>query len=192
MPLAQFSSMLRAMKHQSIISQFLSQSFPSWSARNKREAFTVPLNWRTTLFNTGSLTAQLIAISDGDFSVQVLWQGWRKLSQQEALLLGCAGNQQIAWCRDVVLKVQGKPRVYARTCMPKSTLTGNECQLKNWGSKSLGTYLFKHPHMRRGEMSAYRIPNNELSLSWARRSVFYLQQKPILVTEAFTLPLPTA
>jgi chorismate--pyruvate lyase len=74
--------------------------------------------------------------------------------------------------------------------MPKSTLTGNECQLKRWGNKSIGAYLFKHPKMRRGKMSAYRIPNNDLSLSWARRSVFYLQQKPILVTEAFTQPLP--
>ena len=191
MPLGQFSSMLRAMKPQSIISQYLSQSFPSWSARNKRETFTVPLDWRKTLFNTGSLTTQLIAISDGNFSVQVLWQGWRKLNQQEASLLGCSGNHKIAWCRDVVLKVQGKPRVYARTCMPKSTLTGDECQLKNWGSKSIGAYLFNHPHMRRGEMSAYRIPHNELSLSWARRSVFYLQQKPVLVTEAFTQPLPS-
>lgn len=183
--------MLRAMNHPPILSQYLSQSFPSWSARNKREYFTVPLNWRKTLFNTGSLTAQLVAISDGDFSVQVLWQGWRKLSQQEASLLECSGNQKVAWCRDVVLKVQGKPRVYARTCMPKSTFTGNECQLKNWGSKSIGAYLFKHPCMRRGKMSAYRIADNNLSLSWARRSVFYLRHKPILVTEAFTQPLPT-
>ena len=190
MPLAQFSSMLRAMKIQSIISQYLSQSFPSWSAKNKREYFTVPLNWRKTLFDTGSLTAQLIAISDGNFSVQVLWQGWRKLSQQEALLLGCSGSQRTAWCRDVVLKVKDEPRVYARTCMPKSTLTGNECQLRNWGSKSIGAYLFSHPNMRRGKMSAYCIPNNDLSLSWARRSVFYLQNKPVLVTEAFTQPLP--
>jgi chorismate--pyruvate lyase len=182
--------MLRGMKHQCIINQYLSQSFPSWSARNKRETFTVPLHWRKTLFDTGSLTAQLIAISDGDFTVKVLSQGWRKLSQQEALLLGCVGNQKTAWCRDVVLSVKGKPRVYARTCMPKSTLTGNECQLKRWGNKSIGAYLFKHPKMRRGKMSAYRIPNNDLSLSWARRSVFYLQQKPILVTEAFTQPLP--
>lgn len=180
----------RAMKHQSIISQYLSQSFPAWSARNKREYFTVPLNWRKTLFDTHSLTAQLIAISDGDFSVRVLWQGWRKLSQQEALLLDNKDNQGVAWCRDVALIVKGQPRVYARTCMPKSTLTGHESQLKNLGKKPLGAYLFTHPHMKRGEMSAYRIPKNELSLSWARRSVFYLQHKPILVTEAFTHPLP--
>jgi len=190
LPLALFSSMLRAMKHQSILSAYLSQSFPSWSARNKREYFTVPLNWRQTLFNTQSLTAQLIAISDGDFAVQVLWQGWRKLSQQEALLLDCQDTQAIAWCRDVALLVKGEARVYARTCMPKTTLTGHESQLKNLGNKPLGAYLFQHPNMRRGEMSAYRIPNNELSLSWARRSVFYLQKKPILVTEAFTQPLP--
>jgi chorismate--pyruvate lyase len=183
--------MLRAMKHQSIISQYLSQSFPLWSSRNKREYFTIPLDWRNTLFDTGSLTAQLITISDGDFSVQVLWQGWRKMSQQEALLLNCTHSNSVAWCRDVALKVKGEARVYARTCMPKSTLTGHESQLKNLGNKPLGAYLFNHPRMRRGKMSAYRIPNNELSLSWARRSVFYLQEKPILVTEAFTQPLPS-
>lgn len=180
-----------AMKHQSTLSQYLSQSFPPWSARNKREYFTVPLKWRRTLFDTRSLTAQLIAISDGDFRVDVLWQGWRKLSQQESLQLSCKGNNNIAWCRDVALIVKGEARVYARTCMPKSTLTSHESQLKNLGNKPLGAYLFKHPHMRRGEMSAYRISQNELSLSWARRSVFYLQQKPILVTEAFTQPLPS-
>jgi chorismate--pyruvate lyase len=183
--------MLRAMKHQSIISQYLSQSFPLWSSRNKREYFTIPLDWRNTLFDTGSLTAQLIAISDGDFSVQVLWQGWRKMSQQEALLLNCTHSNSVAWCRDVALKVKGETRVYARTCMPKSTLIGHESQLKKLGNKPLGAYLFNHPRMRRGKMSAYRIPNNELSLSWARRSVFYLQEKPILVTEAFTQPLPS-
>lgn len=183
--------MLRAMKHQSIISQYLSQSFPQWSARNKRQYFTVPARWRATLFDTNSLTAQLISISSGDFQVQVLWQGWRQLSHQEALLLDCKGSQKIAWCRDVALIVKGEPRVYARTCMPKSTLSGHESQLKNLGNKPLGAYLFQHPNMHRGEMSAYRIAHNDLSLSWARRSVFYLQQKPILVTEAFTQPLPT-
>ena len=182
--------MLRAMKHQSFISRYLSQSFPQWSSRNQRQYFTVPQAWRKTLFDTSSLTAQLIAISDGDFSVQVLWQGWRKISPQEARLLNCTGNETFAWCRDVALKVKGKPRVYARTCMPKSTLTGHESQLKNLGNKPLGAYLFSHPHMTRGEMSAYRIANNDLSLSWARRSVFYLNHKPILVTEAFTQPLP--
>ena len=183
--------MLRAMKHQSIISRYLSRSFPAWSARNKRQYFTVPAIWRTTLFNKTSLTAQLIAISDGDFNVKVLWQGWRKLSHQEALLLDCQDNNNVAWCRDVALLVKGEVRVYARTCMPKSTLTDHESQLKNLGNKPLGAYLFQHPHMRRGEMSAYRIADNELSLSWARRSVFYLRHKPILVTEAFTQPLPT-
>lgn len=183
--------MLRAMKYQSIISHYLSQSFPAWSARNKRQYFTVPAIWRPSLFDKHSLTARLIAISDGDFAVDVLWQGWRKLSQQEALLLGCQHNQTHAWCRDVALMVKGEALVYARTCIPKSTLTGNESQLKNLGRKPLGGYLFSHRNMRRSEINAYRIAQNDLSLSWARRSVFYLQQKPILVTEAFTRPIQT-
>ncbi len=181
--------MLRAMKYESLISRYLSQSYPQWSSRNQRQYFTVPKAWRKTLFDSHSLTAQLIAISDGDFSVQVLWQGWRRINRQEAQLLSCKGKPGIAWCRDVALKVKGKPRVFARTCMPKSTLTGYESQLKNLGDKPLGAFLFNHPHMTRGEMSSYRIGHNDLSLAWARRSVFYLNHKPILVTEAFTQPL---
>lgn len=184
--------MLREMKYPSSISRYLSPSFPQWSAKNKRQFCTVPKVWRKTLFDSRSLTAQLIAISDGDFSVRVLWEGWRKVSQQEALLLGCKDNERTAWCRDVALNVQGKPWVYARTCMPKKSLTGNESQLRNLGNKPLGWFLFKHPQMTRGKMNSYRLSENELSLQWARRSVFYLGDKPILVSEAFTQPLPAS
>lgn len=182
--------MLRIMKYQSTISRYLSPSFPSWSAKNKRQFCTIPKAWRKTLFDSSSLTAQLIALSDGDFSVQVLWEGWRKVSQQEALLLNSKTNQTTAWCRDVALKVKGEPWVFARTCMPKNSLTGHESQLRNLGNKPLGGFLFNHPHMSRGKMNSYRLSSNELSLQWARRSVFYLNTKPILVTEAFTKPLP--
>jgi chorismate--pyruvate lyase len=178
------------MKYQSIINHYLSQSFPMWSARNQRRFFSVPKDWRKTLFDPQSLTAQLIAISDGDFSVQVLWQGWRKISQQEALLLNCKGKRPVAWCRDVALNVKGKPNVFARTCIPKNTLTGHESQLKNLGDRPLGGYLFSHPNMSRGKMITYRLHQNEFSLLWARRSVFSLNKKPVLVTEAFTQPLP--
>lgn len=182
--------MLREMKYPSSISRYLSPSFPQWSAKNKRQFCTVPKAWRKTLFDSRSLTAQLVAISDGDFSVQVLWEGWRKISQQEALLLNCKSNEKIAWCRDVALKVKGEAWVFARTCMPKKSLTGHESQLRNLGNKPLGSFLFSHPRMTRGKMNSYRLSKNELSLEWARRSVFYLGDKPILVTEAFTQPLP--
>jgi chorismate--pyruvate lyase len=184
--------MLRRMKYPSIINHFLSPSFPQWSSRNKCEFFSVPKDWRKTLFDTRSLTAQLIAISDGEFSVEVLWQGWRKINHQEAVLLNCKNKQHVVWCRDVSLNIKGKPRVYARTCIPKHTLTGNERLLTNLGSKPLGGFLFNHPNMSRGKMSAYRLRNNDLSLLWARHSVFSLNNKPVLVTEAFTQPLSDA
>lgn len=182
--------MLRNMKYPSIINHFLSPSFPPWSARNQREFFSVPKHWRKTLYDKHSLTAQLIDISEGDFSVDVLWQGWRKISHQEALLLNCKNKQHVVWCRDVSLNIKGKPCIYARTCIPKSTLTGNESLLTNLGNKPLGGFLFNHPNMTRGKISTYRLHPNELSLSWARRSIFSLNNKPVLVTEAFTHPLP--
>ena len=74
--------------------------------------------------------------------------------------------------------------------MPKSSLTGYESQLLNLGDKPLGGFLFTHPNMSRGKMNAFSLKHNPLALKWARRSVFYLHRKPILVTEAFTQPLP--
>ena len=176
------------MKHRSGISAYLSPVYPKWSARNQQARFAVPLAWRSSLYHIDSLTAQLIEMGEGDFRVEVLKQAWRRLSRLECRSLGLSSPCS-AWCRDVALWVADQPVVYARTCIPSSTLSGAEKQLRHLDRKPLGAYLFKHPAMRRGKMSSYRCQPNALSLQWARRSVFYLHDKPLLVTEAFVRPV---
>ncbi|MBV8802673.1 MAG: chorismate lyase, partial [Gammaproteobacteria bacterium] len=87
---------------------------------------------------------------------------------------------------------------------PSSLLTGEESCLMNLQTQSLGSVLFNHPQMKRGEFSyqclhsgmqwhqhimkylptALRMSEffNEL---WARYSLFHLRQKALLLTEVF-------
>ena len=178
------------MIQRSPLQPLLSNLAPRWSGQRQVPLCAIPANWRPSLFSRGSLTAELVRLAEGDFQVQVLAQGWRKLSATETNLLGLPAQAQTAWTRDVALCVKGSAWVYARTCIPISTLTGQEKRLLNLGNKPLGAYLFQHPAMKRGKMSAAKICNNSLGLKWVRRSVFYLHDKPLLVSEAFTQPLP--
>ncbi|MEN9464058.1 MAG: hypothetical protein RL217_239 [Pseudomonadota bacterium] len=99
------------------------------------------------------------------------------------------GAQEAVWVREVQLKVAGKTLVYARTAVPLQTLTGAERCLMQLGSRSLGSYLFTQPSLKRTELKASRCPANELGLTWSRRSIFYLHRKPLMVSEAFTQDL---
>lgn len=177
------------MIQQSPIQSLLSSIEPVWSGRNLAPACVIPRVWRKTLFDSSSLTAQLVALGQGTFEVKVLAQGWRQLSAGECQLLGVKPHQNRGWTRDVALCIHGKAWVYARTCIPASTLTGSEKRLAQLGDKPLGAYLFQHPAMKRGKMTASKIRQNGLDLKWSRRSVFYLHQKPLLVSEAFIQPL---
>jgi chorismate--pyruvate lyase len=47
--------------------------------------------------------------------------------------------------------------------------------------KPLGEYLFNHPELIRTEMDVSALGSD----TWARRSLFYLFNKPVLVAEFF-------
>lgn len=179
------------MIQRSPLHSLLSKASPHWSGQRQAPLCSIPRVWRPCLFNRDSLTQQLLNLSGGDFQVQVLAQGWRNLSANECRLLGLTAQRQTAWTRDVALCVKGSPWVYARTCIPASSLKGQEKRLLNLGNKPLGAYLFQHPAMKRGKMSAARIGDNSLGMRWLRRSVFFLHDKPLLVSEAFVKPLPS-
>lgn len=100
--------------------------------------------------------------------------------------------------RMVYLLCDGKPWVFARTVIPLRTLSGPQRRLTHLGSKPLGELLFADKTMRRGEVEVARLAAGSPVFSmaaqalkqkpgeiWGRRSVFYLQGKPLLVSEMF-------
>ena len=100
--------------------------------------------------------------------------------------------------RQVQLMCNDVPWVYARTVIPRRTLTGRQRRLAHLESRSLGAMLFADPSMRRGELQLVRLTARDKlhaivarhvdqlpAVMWGRRSVFTLSNKPLLVSEIF-------
>jgi len=155
-----------------------------WTTYRRPNSLQAPHLWRQWLCDRGSLTEHLISASENQFRVAVQQQGWFLPSRSEAKILGI-NQRQVALIREVNLLGGDQPLVYARTVIPADTLTGEQKQLAMLGNRSLGTLLFSDKSMRRGkfQISKLKLPSGESV--WARRSIFYLSGKPLLVCEVF-------
>lgn len=159
-----------------------------WSTYRRPYSLRVPRMWRQWLCDRGSLTKHLITASDNQFRVEVQRQDWFLPSRCEAKALGIK-TRQMALIREVKLIGKDQTLVFARTVIPASTLTGRQKQLATLGNTSLGSLLFKDPSMRRGKLQISRLNLSSTEQVWARRSIFFLSGKPLLVCEVFLPPL---
>ena len=169
------------------------QREPHWQTA-KILRWQAPKRLKSWLLGRGSLTSGLVEASAGDFRVEVLSQSVANVYPSERQLLGLKSGQR-ALVREVILLGCGQPWVFARSILPLSTLTGRLRALRRLDSRPLGHHLFSFPNMRRGNIelaqigrqerylpAAYRSANQPL---WGRRSAFYLDSKPLLVSEVF-------
>ncbi len=152
----------------------------------------VLLGW---LLDHGSLTTRLKQHCHC-FRVELLGQQVESCSALEANTIITQGEQVLV--REVLLYCDEKPHVFARSLLPLSSLTGAEQQLASLGTQSLGQVLFNNPSLERQsieissfnqESSVAKLADN-LSLTvdhllWGRRSVFILENKPLMVAEVF-------
>jgi chorismate--pyruvate lyase len=150
------------------------------------------LDW---LLDPSSLTARLKKHCN-EFRVEVLGQQITQCSASEANDDVLAGEDVLV--REVLLFCDNKPQVFARSLLPLKSLTGEEKQLAELGEQSLGQVLFNNPNLVRKciEIASFdktssvsllvkSLALNEQALLWGRRSVFVLQNKPIMVAEVF-------
>lgn len=161
------------------------QSFDTrWTSFRRPFEQAAPQAWRSWLTDSGSLTQRLVKLSQGNFRVEVVRQGWLRPTRSEAKVLGMK-TRQFALVREVQLLGNDQPWVFARSIIPAKTLTGSHRQLRMLGNQSLGTLLFTDPTMRRGPLQISRLNTPDANEVWARRSIFYLANKPLLVSEVF-------
>jgi chorismate--pyruvate lyase len=93
--------------------------------------------------------------------------------------------------------------VFARTVIPRATLTGPRRRLTRLKTRPLGAVLFADPSMQRGPVEIARLtPRDKLypvalrhlgrqpPEIWGRRSLFTLGGKPLLVSEIFLPGIP--
>lgn len=83
--------------------------------------------------------------------------------------------------------------------MPYHSLQGELAVLKKLDNRPLGGFLFKHQDLQRGRFELCRINQSQASQIlpmsveqeiYARRSIFSLQQKKLLVAEYFLPDCP--
>lgn len=144
------------------------------------------------LLDKGSLTARLVALSQGHFRVKVLRQQVVRPRLSEWRSLGMA-RHELALVREVVLCGRDQPWVFARSVLPLASLTGQLRHLRKQGTRPLGAFLFGQPHLQRSAIAVSRISRHHAYVPadlqqeplWGRRSVFCLDNKPLLVSEVF-------
>jgi len=150
------------------------------------------------LADPGSLTARLQRHFQGRLEVHPLPPRRAPLSHGEGRLLGLARGRRVR-LREVLLCVDGVPRVYARSLLPDTSLRGRMYPLARLGRRPLGGWLFAQPDLLRDHMDLARVPlpaglgpdcaTAGQGHAWARRSRFRLAGAPLLVTEAFLAAL---
>ncbi|PKH07664.1 chorismate lyase [Moritella sp. Urea-trap-13] len=156
---------------------------------------SLSVNLYDWLVDTGSLTARLKQYCQ-KFSVEILSEGNYALSDDEKTKLNLA--EDLGFVREVLLKLDGTPWVFARSVMPLNMLTAPGGELDQLGNRSLGSVLFSAPDMQRSEIeiAAFDAQSKVYSLSqlfsstpktvlFGRRSCFLLNGKSLLVSEVF-------
>lgn len=131
------------------------------------------------------------------FAVDKVRTGLARIAPDESALLGIA-PQQLAYSREVFLYADDQPVVFAHSAVAHEHLRSAWSAVRTLGNKPLGALLFAHPLVERKPLH-YKTLRNTYPLYqravavlgdppprlWARRSLFYLHDAPLLVTEVF-------
>lgn len=174
-----------------------------WQSPNSKSLALVPNRLQNWLLDEGSLTARLKEHCK-HFEVRVIGEQQELCSAIEACNLIKVGEPILV--REVILYCDGIEQVFARSLLPLASLTGKEQELANLGSQPLGQVLFNSPSLQRNrlELSSFasnstvsvlaaKLTDKNIALDnqtlWGRRSIFMLENKPLMVAEVF---LPSA
>lgn len=154
-----------------------------WLPSPRRWQIAPPPKWNDWLNEAGSLTARLQRKAQGRLRVVVLTEGWAVPELEERTQLSLMACER-AWIREVELRCGETVWVQARSILPRSSLLGMGRRLTRLGNQSLGSVLFRNPHLVRGDIAcAQLLLRNQLC--WARRSRLSVHGYPVLVAEAF-------
>ncbi len=149
------------------------------------------------LFSQDSLTLRLRNHCQQAFQVEVLTETWQYPLLSEAQLLNIPSREYVR-IRHVCLHCDHEAWVFARTVIPRQTLTGQYRRLAHLGNSPLGSILFSSNQFPRTHLQIAQLDTSHLlyylaqqqqhfsdKLLWARRSIFNLSGNPLLVNESF-------
>lgn len=152
--------------------------------------------YRRWLNDRGSLT-QRIQERCARFAVRRLEQGLGRAFQDERKAADLRNGER-ALVREVYLYCGETPVVFAHSVLAQRNLRGPWRMLAGLGNRPLGTALFADPRIERTPLHFRKLNSRDALFRhacrvltarprqlWARRSLFRLRGRPILVTEVF-------
>lgn len=168
---------------------------PDWltaeEAREQMPAAAWPM-----ISNAESLTQALRAQTNQKICHRLLHANWGSASPIERQALHLS-PQEKTWLRTIEWRLEDQLWVVARAVFPESTIQASESQFTGLGVQALGEVLFQDPSLRR-EPFSYSLIDKESAYAnslgdllsdgktvWARRSIVYFKNLPILITEIF-------
>lgn len=166
---------------------------PSWQPVRRLTTSALLPTIRRWLLDDGSLTGRLMDLGLGTFSVRRLYQGWEVPLDSERQLLGLPPRER-ALVREVILQLDDRPVVFARSLFPYRSLTGSLAHLRRLQNRSLGAILFRNAGMHRSPFEVARIDGDadylppdlqQDSPAWCRRSRFEIEDRALMVSEVF-------
>jgi chorismate--pyruvate lyase len=175
-----------------------------WQSPSNENISLLPTCLKDWLLDEGSLTARLKGYCK-HFQVKVIGEEQQLCTAAEACNLITVGEPILV--REVLLYCDGVPQVFARSLLPLNSLVGKAKALANLGEQPLGQVLFNNPSLQRQrlELSSFSGDSSVVVLAkslsqqtsfeytsalvkkelWGRRSIFILENKPLMVAEVF-------
>ena len=151
---------------------------------------------RFWLTRTDSITRALEEKIKQKISIKLLYNDWGLGSAEECQQLS-QECEQLFFIREIELFVHNDLFLLGRSVIPTATLRKNHPELEQLGTSSLGHFLFNYPKIQREQLeftsqrkilAEYKCLDayqDCLADVIARRSVFKLQNHPLLLTEFF-------
>ena len=174
---------------------FLFNREPLWLENRQGLRHKLPENVQSWTYESGSLTKRLRNYYGEAVAVKVLLQRWSKPFLSERRLLKLP-EHHYSLTREVLLHIDGKPLILARTIIPASTIKVVKSNLSHLGNRPLGEIIFSYPKLERIAMdvTVINLPTWTQSATtqagidqpiWGRRTVYAIAHKQMLVSEFF-------
>lgn len=174
---------------------FLFNQPPHWIANRLGVRQHLPKNVQSWVYEPDSLTQRLRNCYGAGVAVQILFNQWRSpfVTENQHLQLP---DYRYSLIREVLLHVDNKPLILARTVLPQATIAIAKRKLSNLGTRPLGEVIFSYPNLLRRESDICCVSEQQWTTKlkqqvevepyiWGRRTVYAIEQQPMLVSEFF-------
>lgn len=159
----------------------------TWSPHTEGLAQQPPAHTQTWLTKPHIL-GDALAKAHGAIEVQLLSQDFAKAFEHERVYLN-TDNDHDCWVREVYLYSKEKILTYGRVTIPPVTFKHNERKITELKNQSFGkVILYSHPNYKRSDFE-YAVIQHEGVDYWCRRSLFWLDADPLIVTEIYMTDL---